>query len=116
MPSTSPSKPPRPPGAFEKEILSVLTRLRRDAYGITIAKEIAVATNRKPNLGLLYATLDRLVEKGFAKAEWGEPTAVRGGRRKRLYTLTAAGQAALDASRHVLEGRAAWSPINPLEA
>ena len=54
------------------------------------------------SLAAVYKTLTRLEEKGFVVARVGEPTPERGGRRKRYYTVTAAGRRALRQSVEVL--------------
>lgn len=82
-------------GMFETEVLDALVRRPHEAYGISIQAEIA-AQGRKPSLGALYTTLDRLEAKGMVTSRWGEPTTQRGGRRKRYYTVTGKGQFALN--------------------
>jgi DNA-binding PadR family transcriptional regulator len=78
-------------GTAELTILLVLMRLGKDAYGVTIAREIEEATGRTVALASVYATLDRLTEKGFAESELGEPTAERGGRAKKHFRTTGKG-------------------------
>jgi PadR family transcriptional regulator, regulatory protein PadR len=82
-------------GPFELEVLEALLRRSRDAYGVRLIEDIAAAKGRTPSVGALYATLERLERKGFVRSAWGEPTAERGGRRKRLYTIDASGAAAV---------------------
>ena len=64
-------------------ILLALMRLGDDAYGVPIAREIEETSGRAMALASVYATLDRLEEKGFVVSELGEPTAERGGRAKK---------------------------------
>lgn len=78
-------------GIFEHQILSVLLRHPRDAYGATLQERIEEATGRDVSIGALYTSLDRLERKGFVSSWWGEPTAERGGRRKRYYKIEASG-------------------------
>jgi PadR family transcriptional regulator PadR len=78
-------------GAFEYQILSVLFRQPRDAYGATLQVRIEDATGRDVSIGALYTTLDRLEQKGMVSSWWGEPTPERGGRRKRYYKVEASG-------------------------
>lgn len=89
-------------GAFEHQILSVLLRQLRDAYGVMIADRIAERTGREVSIGALYTALGRLERKGFVTSWWGEPTAERGGRRKRYYRIEAQGIAALNRAEAVL--------------
>lgn len=62
---------------------------------MTIRESIETRAGRPVSVGALYTTLDRLERRGLLKSTWGEATAVRGGKRKRYYTLTAAGHDAL---------------------
>jgi len=86
-------------GPFEFEVLDTLLRHPRDAYGVSIIDRIGEAKGRKPTVGALYTTLERLEAKGFVRSSWGEPTATRGGRRKRLYAINATGAAAVERMR-----------------
>jgi PadR family transcriptional regulator, regulatory protein PadR len=78
-------------GEFEQVVLLAILRLRDDAYGVTIRREIAECTEREPAPGALYTTLDRLEEKGLVASTYGDPTPERGGRAKRYFTVTAGG-------------------------
>ncbi len=78
-------------GEFEQVVLLAILRLGAEAYGVTIRHEIAVCTERDPAPGALYTTLDRLEEKGLVRSRYADPTAQRGGRAKRYFTVTAQG-------------------------
>jgi len=78
-------------GEFEQVVLLAILRLGDDAYGVTIRREIAECTERAPAPGALYTTLDRLEEKGLAMSRYGDPTAERGGRARRYFTVTPRG-------------------------
>jgi PadR family transcriptional regulator PadR len=82
-------------GEFEMLVLLAVLRLRDDAYGVSIRDELERETSRQVGLGALYKTLGRLDLKGYLGTRLGDPTPERGGRRKKLYRLTAAGQSAL---------------------
>jgi DNA-binding PadR family transcriptional regulator len=82
-------------GEFEQIVLLAVLRLDDAAYGVTIRAEIAARTGRETSPGALYTTLDRLEDKGFVASRLGEPTAERGGRAKRYYTVTAKGVRAI---------------------
>ena len=88
----------------------LLLRLDERAYGVTVRQEIAQRTGRDVSIGAIYATLDRLETKGFAKSQIGEPTAERGGRAKRYFRVTARGIAVVnrthDALKSMTEGLA----------
>lgn len=83
-------------GEFEVLVMfAVLVLERSGAYGVTIREEIEARTGRRVSTGAVYTALDRLSERGYVRSEVGEPTAERGGRRKRFYQLEPAGTAAL---------------------
>ena len=78
-------------GEFEQIVLLAILRLGENAYGVTIREEIMARTQREPNPGALYVTLDRLEEKGLVRSEFGDPTPQRGGRAKRFFSVSAKG-------------------------
>lgn len=85
-------------GEFEQLVLLAATGLRDEAYGIAIRDRIAQQTARDVTVSAVYKALWRLEHKRLVEADLGVPTAVRGGRRKRIYRLTPAGRKALRAS------------------
>jgi PadR family transcriptional regulator, regulatory protein PadR len=80
-------------GEFELIILLAILRLGDDAYGVTIGDELARETSRDVTMGAIYKTLGRLEDKGYVSAHLGDPTPQRGGRRKKIYRVEAAGTA-----------------------
>jgi PadR family transcriptional regulator, regulatory protein PadR len=82
-------------GEFEQVVLLAILRLDENAYGVTIRNEIQECTGRNTAPGALYNTLDRLEEKGMVSSRLGEATPQRGGRPKRLYTVSQDGVAAV---------------------
>jgi PadR family transcriptional regulator, regulatory protein PadR len=82
-------------GEFEQLVLLTLARQGPDAYGVSIATDIAERAKREVSLGAVYKTLERLELKGLVTSALGLPTAERGGRRKKHYHLSATGQRAL---------------------
>ena len=86
---------PRAIGEFEQLILFALIRLGSDAYGVTIRQDIEGRTGRAVSPGALYTALDRLETRGLVASRLGDPTPLRGGKRKRLYTVQPAGERAL---------------------
>ncbi len=86
-------------GEFEEIILLLVGILEDGAYAFKIAEEFESQTGKSVSIGATHSTLDRLCKKGFLTSELGKPTAVRGGRRKRIYTISASGQEALTASK-----------------
>ncbi|WP_031527801.1 PadR family transcriptional regulator [Dyadobacter crusticola] len=82
-------------GEFEELVLLMIAILDGQAYGVTVSQEIEQHTGRVVTLGAIHNTLIRLEEKGFVRSELGGATTERGGRRKRLFKVTALGAAAL---------------------
>jgi PadR family transcriptional regulator, regulatory protein PadR len=85
-------------GEFEEVILLLVGILGEQAYALKVAEEFESQTARAVSIGAVHSTLTRLEEKSFLKSEMGESTAERGGRRKRIFTITAYGQRALKTS------------------
>jgi PadR family transcriptional regulator, regulatory protein PadR len=86
-------------GEFEEVILLLVGILGKEAYAYKTAEEFEGQTGRDVSIGAVHSTLTRLEEKGFLSSEMGGSTAERGGRRKRIYTITAYGRKTLVASR-----------------
>ena len=78
-------------GGFELLVLLALIRLGDEAYGVPISQVIEESSGREVALGSVYVTLGRLEEKGLVASKVGEPTAVRGGRAKTYFRITAKG-------------------------
>jgi DNA-binding PadR family transcriptional regulator len=89
-------------GRFEEVVLLALGRLRENAYGVSIRREIADRTGRDYSIGAVYTTLDRLVDKGYVSSRLGNPTPERGGRAKRYFQIEAPGTQALNYSRETV--------------
>lgn len=87
-------------GEFELQLLTALLRLKENAYGMTIHKEIENCMNKKVAIGAIYTSLDRLEKKGFVDSYQAAGTAPRAGRPRRFFKITAEGhRAAHDAKQ-----------------
>lgn len=84
---------------FEELVLLAVLVADRVAYGAALQEVLAKEADRDVSLGAIYTALDRLSRKGLVSSELGEPSPVRGGRRKRQYQLTP------DGLEHVAEVR-----------
>jgi DNA-binding PadR family transcriptional regulator len=82
-------------GEFEEIVLLTILILENQAYGVAITHQIFEQTGRSVRLNQVHAALHRLEEKGMLSSKMGEATAQRGGRRKRLFTITPYGEQAL---------------------
>ena len=89
-------------GELELLVLSAVTRLGDDAYGVPIRQEIARRTGRDVSIGSVYSSLARLEDKGLVRFELSEPVSVRGGRSRKYVHLTPAGVRALRTSTAAL--------------
>ncbi len=88
-------------GEFEELVLLTIATLVNEAYSVAICDELEKHTGRVTKLGVVHAVLNRMEEKGLVKSELGEATRARGGKRKRYYTVTNAGKAALVKSKEI---------------
>jgi len=96
---------PRSLGEFEQLVLLALVALPPgDCYGVPIRELIERRTGRTFSAGAIYTALERLTVRGLVGSELGEPTAERGGRRKRMYWLEPAGARELARSVRTLQG------------
>lgn len=88
-------------GEFEELVLLAVGILFDDAYGLAIADELEKQTGRNVMISSVHKALVRLEDKGYLKSQRGGATALRGGRDKRLYTLTQAGRKVLNHSKEL---------------
>ena len=92
-------------GEFEQTLLYAVLHLQDDdagASGPAIRRTIRERTGRVVSPGAIYTGLDRLERRGLVRSDLGEPTPERGGKRKRLYRMRAAGESALRATAAAL--------------
>ena len=76
---------------FEELVLLAVRVAGSDAYGASLQQILDAEADRDVSLGAIHTALERLARKGLVRSELGEPTPVRGGRRKRHYEVTPAG-------------------------
>jgi DNA-binding PadR family transcriptional regulator len=113
-------------GQFEQIVMAAVLRCGRDAYGVTIHEAVErLSAPKSVALGAVYATLDRLEDKGLVSSWLSDPTPERGGRSKRHYQLEQDGKRALResvlAARRICdavaevwgteEGLGRWKPV-----
>jgi PadR family transcriptional regulator, regulatory protein PadR len=89
-------------GEFEIYVMLALAQLAPDAYGVTIRQEITRRTGREIAIGAVYATLSRLEAKQLVRHVLSEPLPVQGGRTRKHFSLTPAGERALTHSTRML--------------
>jgi PadR family transcriptional regulator PadR len=88
-------------GEFEELVLLSIAALMHDAYSVGICDTLTQHTGRVVKLGVVHSVLNRLEDKGLVKSRFGEATNIRGGKRKRYYTVTNTGKAAIIKSREI---------------
>ena len=88
-------------GEFEEVVLLVVALLDGDAYGVKITHEIIQQTGRSVRLNQVHASLHRLEDKGMIISRMSHPTPERGGRRKRLFTITSFGRQTMEEMKAV---------------
>ena len=83
-------------GAFEQAVLLAIVRLREEAYGRAILREVQTRLDRTVAAGAVHVTLNRLEHRTLLLSELGTGTELRAGRPRRYYALTAEGRLALN--------------------
>ena len=101
-------------GEFEEFTLLAVRALGQSTYGVPVQQFVEQHTGRRASIGAIYAALDRLESKGFVRSIIGEPTAARGGKRKRLFSVTPAGLRTARELRRVREQ--IWRTIEDLQS
>lgn len=100
-------------GEFEELVLLAIGGLKQEAYTVSIQQLLEAHAKRSVSMGALYTSLERLRKKGFLSSKMSTPTAERGGKSKRVYQVTYAGECALrdaQAIRDSLWNQFNWSP------
>jgi DNA-binding PadR family transcriptional regulator len=75
----------------EELIMLSILNLKENAYLVAIQDHLSEVTDKKILLTSVHLPLSRLEKLGFIESEFGEATAVRGGRRKKIYRITPKG-------------------------
>lgn len=96
-------------GELEELILLMVALLNKEAYGVSIAEHLKSQAKREVSISAIHAVLNRLEEKGFVSSHMGGASQERGGRRKRLFSITSYGRNALEELRETRDR--IWSLI-----
>lgn len=86
-------------GEFQELVLLSVGVLNGQAYGVNIMDQILSKTGRKVAVSTIHTALYRLEKKGFVESYYGGESNKRGGRKKRLYQITAIGYQALSEAK-----------------
>jgi DNA-binding PadR family transcriptional regulator len=89
-------------GEFELYVMLAIAHLGDEAYGIAMRQEIEDRTGRDVAIGAVYATRGRLDDKGLVRFAMSKPEPVPGGRARKYYSLTPAGERALSHSTSMM--------------
>lgn len=90
----------------EFELLVMLAALRLgpdEAYTVSIADDISRKANRRVRRANVYTTLQRLEAKELVSTHLSDPRPERGGRPRRLVTVTAAGLSAVRSTTSAIQ-------------
>jgi len=87
--------------SHDEILLLAILKLKRNAYGVTIRHEVSNATGKNWSIGAIYDPLYRLEQKGLVESVLADPTKKRGGRSKRVFTVTERGMKELAAHKKV---------------
>jgi DNA-binding PadR family transcriptional regulator len=87
-------------GEFEEIVMLTVGILHKEAYGVSIKKEIESRLSRKVSVGALQSALKRLEQKGYLKSYDGAGTQERAGRPKRYFEMTSSGTEAIQYARN----------------
>jgi DNA-binding PadR family transcriptional regulator len=82
-------------GQFEQLVLTAAYLLRGKGYSVTITDKVNEMSPKRVMLGAVYVSLDRMESRGLLKSWFSEPTPERGGKSKRYFKVSAAGERAL---------------------
>lgn len=96
-------------GEFEEIVILTIGVLYKEAYGVSIKKEIESRLSRNVSMGALHTALGRLEDKGYIKSYEGEETEERAGRPKKYFQITALGKKAMEYTKETRD--ALWSDI-----
>lgn len=86
-------------GEFEYVVLLAVMHVDSagEAYAVPVRALLEERTGRPVARGALYTALERLETKGCLRSRMGDPTAERGGKARRYFTVTPLGVRALKA-------------------
>jgi DNA-binding PadR family transcriptional regulator len=89
-------------GEFEQMLLLAVLRLGSRAYGVRLMEELEATVGRRVSRGSVYVTLDRLEDKGWLASQVSGARPERGGRPRRIVSVTPEGVEQLKRSRGAL--------------
>lgn len=91
------------PSDLEQLVLLAILQVTEGAHGAAVQERLERGAGRELRIGTIYNTLLRLEERGLVTSRMGDPTPVRGGKARRLYSVTAEGLEALRVTRAIYD-------------
>ena len=92
----------------EEQILLAIGNLGDNAYLVAIIKHLSKVMNKTWSVGAIHIPLRRLEKAGYITAHYGETSAVRGGKRKKIYSLTPKAFQALKENKRISDQLWTW--------
>jgi PadR family transcriptional regulator len=83
-------------GDLEEVVLLAVARCEPEAYGMRLRQEIEDQSGRAVAIGAVYASIERLEDKGYIRAAPPPKEADRDPRARRFFAVTPAGARALE--------------------
>ena len=94
----------------EEMVLLAIWRLKNEAYGVSVRRQIRKDTGKDYTYGTLYGLLRQMDHKGYVRKIAGDPLPKKGGRGKTYFKLTPAGIRALKDA--IALHKRMWNDIN----
>jgi PadR family transcriptional regulator, regulatory protein PadR len=83
-------------GDLEEIVLLAIARCEPEAYGMRIRQEIEDQSGRGVAIGAVYASIERLEDKGYIRPAAAPDTPNRDARARRFFAITPAGRLAVE--------------------
>ncbi len=99
-------------GELEELVLLLVALVGDESYAVSIMEELKKQSGRDISLSAVHAVLHRLEEKGFVRSKMGGSSDERGGRRKRMFSITAYGRDVMEEQRNLRE--LIWNQIGKI--
>jgi PadR family transcriptional regulator PadR len=88
---------------LEEQILMTVWKFDGEGYGVNIFQHLEKTLEKRITMGVVYDTMERLRRKGYLTTAMGDLTPVRGGMRKKFYSITDEGIEVLAKSKATYE-------------
>lgn len=85
----------------EEMVMLAVLALEKDAYLVAITDFLSKVNGKEIGITSIHLPLSRLEKRGWISASMGEATAVRGGRRKKIYSITSQGYSVLEDHKRI---------------